>query len=233
MLSRLRVTENWLNLLGPGAVPSASPGPAPSFLPAGLADLRCFCPLRGPPFSRTRGRASERLVAVASSPGMGRHTRSSLHCRARLAPCRRSRRAGRRGADLAKSFPRGKEGWALQLRGNCFITLHLCRKRRREGENSKGGRGEGGRIGSRGGCLDTSAPPLLPPSREMGELDPVPSSAMNDCVPFSRSRVLSLPAFSPKINAVIVMMVIIEFILRCIFLHLTNSISNIWHGLYN
>ena len=233
MLRRLRVTENWLNLLGPGAVPSASPGPAPSFLPAGLADLCCFCPLQGPPFSRTTGRASERLVAVASSPGMGRHTRSSLHCRARLAPCRRSWRAGRRGADLAKSFPRGKKGWALQVRGNCFITLHLCRKRKGEGENSKGGRGEGGRIGSRGGCLDTSAPPLLPPFREMGELDPVPSSAVNDCVPFSRSCVLSLPAFSPKINTVIVMMVIIEFILRRIFLHLTNSISNIWHGLYN
>ena len=71
MLRRLRVTENWLNLLGPGAVPSASPGPAPSFLPAGLADLCCFCPLQGPPFSRTTGRASERLVAVASSRGWG------------------------------------------------------------------------------------------------------------------------------------------------------------------
>ena len=89
---------------------------------------------------------------------------------------------------------------------------------------SAGRGGEGRRIAKRGeeeeeeeleagrGCLDNSAPPLLP-------LDPVPSSAMNNCVPFSRSRVLSVPAFSPKINTVIVMMVIIEFILRCIFLH--------------
>lgn len=50
---------------------------------------------------------------------------------------------------------------------------------------------------------------LLPspssPSREIGRLDPVPSSAVNDCVPFSRSCVLSVPAFSPKINTVIVM----------------------------
>lgn len=164
MLSHLRVTENWLNLVGPGEVPSASPGPAPSIPPAGLADLCCFCPLRGPLFSRTTGRASERLVAVASSPGMGRHTRSSLHSRARLAPCRRSRRAGRRGTDLVKSFPRGKEGWALQVRRNCFITLHLCRKRRREEENNKGGRGGGGRIGSRGGLpgyLGSSSPSSL------------------------------------------------------------------------
>lgn len=122
MLSPLRVTENWLNLVGPGQVPSASPGPAPSFLPTGLADLRCFSPLRGPPFSRTTGRASERLVAVASSPGMGQHTWSSLHCHARLAPCRR-RRAGRRGTGLARSFPRGKEGWALQVRGTVLLLF--------------------------------------------------------------------------------------------------------------
>ena len=213
MLHPLRVTENWLNLVGPGEVPSASPGPAPSFLPTGLADLCCFSPLWGPPLSRTTGRASERLIAVASSPGMGRHTRSSLHCRARLAPCRRSRRAGRRGTDLARSFPRGKrEG--LSRFGGTVLLLFI----------SAGRGGEGRRIAKRGeeeeeeeleagrGCLDNSAPPLLP-------LDPVPSSAVNNCVPFSRSRVLSVPAFSPKINTVIVMMVIIEFILRCIFLH--------------
>ena len=152
MLSPLRVTENWLNLVGPGEVPSASPGSAPSFLPAGLADLCCFSPLRGPPLSRTTGRASKRLVAVASSAGMGRHTWSSLHFCARLAPCRSSRRAGRRGADLARSFPRGKEGRALQVRRNCSVTVHLCRKRRRGEENSKAGRrGGGGRIGSREG----------------------------------------------------------------------------------
>lgn len=135
---------------------------------------------------------------------------------------------------LGQVFPKRERGMGSPGSRNRSITVHLCRKRRRGRRLAKGGEEEEEEELEAGkGCLDNSAPPLLPPSRERGRLDPVPSSAVNDCAPFSRSCVLSVPACSPKINTVIVMMVIIEFILRCIVLHLTNSISNIWHEFYN
>lgn len=66
----------------------------------------------------------------------------------------------------------------------------------------------------------------------MWGLDPVPNSAVNVFVPFSQSHILSVLAFSPKINIMIVI-IIIDLILRCIFLYLINRISNIWDEFYN
>lgn len=48
-----------------------------------------------------------------------------------------------------------------------------------------------------------------------------PSSLLSDSVALSQSHNLSVPAFSPKINIVIVIMIIIiDFTLRCIFFYI-------------
>lgn len=93
-----------------------------------------------------------------------------------------------------------------------IITLNLRRKKKKLEEGRS--------------CLTDSTSSSLPWSG-VGT-GSYPSSAMSGSVALSRSRSLAVPTFSPKINTVVVIIIIIiDLTLRCIFLYLVNSISDI------
>lgn len=75
-----------------------------------------------------------------------------------------------------------------------IITLNLRRRRNRR----------------RGGGVWLTLPLLLLPPRAMWGLEPVLSSAVSGCVASSQSQNLSVPASSPKINVVVVIMIITD-----------------------